>query len=157
MPGYTRIEDLPDLDAGNNQNFDAVGAGGDDEYRQRDINKFIRNNNRMIPSGAGMGREGPPGLMGGPPMGGPPMKMMKSQEMMEQPVMDIREMRYVPPAQHSHERPDPMSLNCVDVAMHIQECPICSKFYNGDKSLYVIVIVILAIICLLLLKRVLNV
>ena len=34
MPGYTRIEDLPDLDAGNNQNFDAVGAGGDDEYRQ---------------------------------------------------------------------------------------------------------------------------
>lgn len=152
MPGYTRIEDLPDLDTGNNQNFNAVGAGGgDDEYRQRDINKFIRNSNRMIPSGAGMGREGPPGPMG------PPMKMMPPQEMMEQPVMDVREMRYVPPPVHHHERPDPMSLNCVDVAMHIQECPICSKFYNGDKSLYVIVIVILAIICLLLLKRVLNV
>lgn len=150
MPGYTRIEDLPDLDTGNNQNFDGVGAG-DDEYRQRDINKFIRNSSRMIPSGAGMGRDGPPGPMG------PPMKMMPPQEMMEQPVMDVREMRYVPPAAHHHERPDPMSLNCVDVAMHIQECPICSKFYNGDKSLYVIVIVILAIICLLLLKRVLNV
>ena len=154
MPGFTRIEDLPELDSGNNQNFDGVGAGADDEYRQRDINKFIRNSNRVIPSGAGMSRDGPP--MG--PMGGPQhMRMMPPQEMMEQPVMDVREMRYSPPPSSQYERPDPMSLNCVDVAMHIQNCPICSKFYNGDKSLYVIVIVILAIICLLLLKRVLGV
>jgi len=159
MPGFTRIEDLPDLDTGNNQNFD--GAGADDEYRQRDINKFIRNSNRMIPSGAGMSRDGPPmtgghmGPMG--PMGGAQHMRMMPQEMMEQPVMDVREMRYVPPPPVHFERPDPMSLNCVDVAMHIQHCPICSKFYNGDKSLYVIVIVILAIICLLLLKRVLGV
>ena len=153
MPGFTRIEDLPDLDTGNNQNFDGVGAGADDEYRQRDINKFIRNSNRMIPSGAGMSRDGPP--MG--PMAGPGHMRMMPQEMMEQPVMDVREMRYSAPPPVHFERPDPMSLNCVDVSMHIQNCPICSKFYNGDKSLYVIVIVILAIICLLLLKRVLNV
>lgn len=142
MPGYTRIEDLPDLD---NQGINAVGAGGDDEYRHRDVNKFIRNNNRMIPNGAGMSREA---------QHPPPPRMMPPVEIIEQPVM---EMRYHHPKQQVLERPDPMSLNCVDVAMHIEQCPICSKFYNGDKSLYVIVIVILAIICLLLLKRVLNV
>ena len=138
MPGFTRIEDLPDLD---NQGLNAVGAGGDDEYRHRDVNKFIRNNNRMIPNGAGMSREPPPPRMT------PPVEMIE-----QAPVMDMRYHH----KQHAPERPDPMSLNCVDVAMHIEQCPICSKFYNGDKSLYVIVIVILAIICLLLLKKVLN-
>lgn len=47
--------------------------------------------------------------------------------------------------------------NCIDIARHIQDCPICSKFYSSDKTIYIIVIVILAIVTLLLLKRVLNV
>lgn len=46
--------------------------------------------------------------------------------------------------------------NCIVVSNHIQMCPICSKFYNNDKSLYVITIVLLAIICIMLMKRVLN-
>jgi hypothetical protein len=152
MPGYTRIEDLPELE---NQLIDAVGQNNNDEYRHRDTNKFIRGNNRMIPNGAGMGRDGTPGPYG-PPHGAPQRVMQPPpQEMIEQPVMEVREMRYSP--MQGLERPDPMSLNCVDIAMHIQQCPICSKFYNGDKSLYVIVIVILSIICLLLMKRVLNI
>ncbi len=52
---------------------------------------------------------------------------------------------------------DPMSYNCIDIARHVQNCPICSRFYNNDKTAYVIAIVVLAIVCLLLLKRVLNV
>lgn len=47
--------------------------------------------------------------------------------------------------------------NCIDIARHIQDCPICSKFYSSDKTIYIIVIVILAIVCLLLIKKVLNV
>lgn len=47
--------------------------------------------------------------------------------------------------------------NCIDVARHIQDCPICSKFYSSDKTIYIIIIVILAIVTLLLLKRILNV
>jgi hypothetical protein len=54
-------------------------------------------------------------------------------------------------------QPDPMSYNCVDIAKHIQGCPICSKFYHNDKTVYIIAIVVLSIVCLLLLKRVLNV
>lgn len=49
------------------------------------------------------------------------------------------------------------TLNCIDVARHIQDCPICSRFYNTDKTIYIVIIVLLLIICILLLKRVLNV
>ena len=48
-------------------------------------------------------------------------------------------------------------ISCIDIANHIEKCPLCSKFYNNDKTVYVIAIVLLSIICLLLLKKVLNV
>ena len=47
--------------------------------------------------------------------------------------------------------------SCLDVADHIANCPICSKFYNNDKTIYIITIVILAIIVILLLKRILDI
>ena len=49
------------------------------------------------------------------------------------------------------------SPSCLDVAEHISKCPICSKFYNTDKTIYIIAIITLAIICILLLKKVLDV
>lgn len=63
-----------------------------------------------------------------------------------------------PPRQQEMITNEPQQhYNCVDIAKHIETCPICSKFYNNDKTVYIIVIVILSIVCLLLLKRVLNV
>jgi hypothetical protein len=47
-------------------------------------------------------------------------------------------------------------LNCIDVANHIKSCPICSKFYDNDKTMYVVVIIILVIICIILMKKVLE-
>lgn len=47
-------------------------------------------------------------------------------------------------------------LNCIDVANHIKNCPICSQIYNTDKTGYIILISILIIICFLLLKKVLE-
>jgi hypothetical protein len=47
-------------------------------------------------------------------------------------------------------------FNCLDISRHIQDCPICTKFYHNDKTVYILVIVILSIVCLLLLKKVLN-
>ena len=49
------------------------------------------------------------------------------------------------------------SPSCLDVAEHVSKCPICSKFYNTDKTIYIIAIITLAIICILLLKKVLDV
>lgn len=45
---------------------------------------------------------------------------------------------------------------CLEFADHVHMCPLCSKFYNNDKTIYIIAIVILAIVCILLLKRVLE-
>lgn len=50
-----------------------------------------------------------------------------------------------------------MDIPCIDIANHIQGCPICSKFYKNDNSLHIITILILSIVCILLLKKVLNV
>ena len=46
-------------------------------------------------------------------------------------------------------------ISCIEIAKHIKNCPICSKFYDTDKSLYIIVIIILLIFCILLLKKIL--
>ena len=47
--------------------------------------------------------------------------------------------------------------SCLEIADHVSLCPICSRFYRTDSTIYVIAIVLLAIICILLLKRVLNI
>ncbi len=48
------------------------------------------------------------------------------------------------------------SPTCLEIASHVKSCPICSRFYNNDNTIYIIAIVILSIICILLLKRVLD-
>ena len=55
--------------------------------------------------------------------------------------------------------PPPSDINCRQVAEHIQDCPICSKLYQHDRmhTIYIIIIVFLAIACLLLLKKNLNI
>lgn len=46
--------------------------------------------------------------------------------------------------------------SCLDIHSHITNCPICSKFFKNDNSVYIISIIILSVICILLLKKVLN-
>lgn len=47
-------------------------------------------------------------------------------------------------------------ISCLDIANHTTSCPICSKLYNTDKSIFVAVIVVLIIICLLLVKKLME-
>jgi hypothetical protein len=47
-------------------------------------------------------------------------------------------------------------VSCVEISEHVQSCPICSKFYSTDNTAYIVLIVILTVVCLMLLKRVLN-
>ncbi len=49
------------------------------------------------------------------------------------------------------------SPSCLEIADHIPNCPICSKLYESDKTIYLIAIVVLAMICIILLKKVLDV
>ena len=63
---------------------------------------------------------------------------------------------FAPPQQEAPMRPPAGSPTCLEIADHVGSCPICSRFYKNDNTAYIIAIVILAIICILLLKRVLN-
>ena len=49
------------------------------------------------------------------------------------------------------------NISCIDVADHIKTCPICSRLYDQDRTIFYVVIALLVIVCLFLLKRVLNV
>ena len=45
---------------------------------------------------------------------------------------------------------------CREILDHVSNCPVCSKFFKFDNSVYIIALVILSIICILLLKKVLD-
>ena len=70
--------------------------------------------------------------------------------------------------QHSHnydnndhyiQQPQPQYYgpSCLETHDHIMNCPICAKLYNNDKTIYIIVIIILSIICIMLMKRILDI
>lgn len=48
------------------------------------------------------------------------------------------------------------NLNCRDVSKHISNCPVCSKLYKNDKTMYWIVISILVILCIIMFNKILE-
>ena len=50
----------------------------------------------------------------------------------------------------------PRELSCMEIARHVKNCPICSKFYDNDKSVYIISIILLVIFCIILLKKIID-
>lgn len=53
--------------------------------------------------------------------------------------------------------PNPNTSSCIEFYEHVKSCPICSKFYNNDNSLYIIIIVLMIIVIIILLKKILKV
>lgn len=47
--------------------------------------------------------------------------------------------------------------SCIDCARHASACPVCKSYFNNDKTIYIIAIIVLIAICLLLLKKILDV
>ena len=140
----TLIDDLPDvesLDQGQQDRQDQ-GQQGQEYYGSSQqsglpgekYGKFIRTNREMY-RGSGMESYGRDSA-------GP-------RENYEPPVQELQE----PIVQPRYAN---IPHSCLDVNSHIQDCPICSRFYNNDKTIYIIIIVILSLICLLLMKKILN-
>lgn len=169
--GVTMLDQLPELDDleaggfaqqyGNGQmmgpqpaqnNFPPHGAGLPPGSAKK-YTKYIRGNHQMTPGSGMMNSEyyNHPGGYGGPGQHGEQYGTLEPQMTQGQGEMIVTG---PPPAPEPHPA---LQINCVDIARHIQECPICSKFYSNDKTVYIIAIVVLSIVCLLLLKRVLNV
>lgn len=50
----------------------------------------------------------------------------------------------------------PSNINCIDIAQHIDTCPICSRLYDTDKTLYILAIIGLLVLCFLMVKRIVK-
>jgi hypothetical protein len=61
-----------------------------------------------------------------------------------------------PPQQNHHHQHRILSLSCIDVAEHTASCIVCSRLYNTDTTLYIIVICILLLFSAILFKKVLD-
>jgi len=64
--------------------------------------------------------------------------------------------RPVPRVNNSQNYEDDRDINCLDICNHIKDCPLCSQFYDNDKTIYIIIIVMLCILNLIFLKKILN-
>jgi hypothetical protein len=133
----TLIDDLPDLDQlepsmYNNQMNNMVPVS---EIER--VQKFIRNNKYNPQPGSGMQ------LHNEPKTG----YLEQNPYMMEQYQEQMPMLRDV----------SPTPISCADIYKHIENCPICGKLYNNDKTIYIILIIFLTVICIILLKKVLDV
>ena len=156
----TFIDDLFDANdmLGNDSDFTRKDNQARDAYTDQIMNRHIRKSNdpsfginggqAMVPMG--MAQQGM-----GQPMG-QPMDMNQGgmgygmHQGMRQPEMIPFE--YELPRYYQHQQ----ELSCMTIANHIKDCPICSKFYNCDNSIYIVCIVLLIVICIILLKRIIE-
>jgi hypothetical protein len=146
----TYIEDLPEL-----EDLELGGSQNQHTMIPQKYQKFIR------PSGAT-----PPPLQSGmstqPQQAYPPRMSPPSEHMMPRPsqqqIPHLKRNMTGPEMSHNRDFHEGFSNQptCLEIARHVENCPICSKFYKRDNSLYIIAIIILSIICILLLKKVLN-
>ena len=141
----TRIEDLPELSdiensfgkggRGGREDVSGMGGGnGNNKIAEKYIRKLSRDNYQNTP-------------------------YESAQYIVEQPQRYEEEMFEGPtqsPIQTQFASPPPQ-FTCLDVCKHIKGCPLCSKFYNNDNSLYIIIIIALLILVIILTKKVLNV
>ena len=144
-PKVTMIDDLLDLDDdspnySNNNEMDILPNGQEDKYakfiRQKHIPKYqeqiydSRNDYRDLSQ----------------------MQKVPQQQFQHVPQQQFQQQPYQVP----HNIPLHSPYSCLDVAGHIDNCPICAKFYKNDKSIYIVAIVLLVIICIILLKKVID-
>lgn len=140
--GYTMIDDLPDVSDIDGPSAH-VPAGMAQQY-----GGLIRQNPRNLPMESGMNQVVP---------------LSEGYRHTQHNEYYDEEEQYSPgPSQGPLTNTPKPSMNynepsCIDVCNHITSCPLCSKFYNHDRTSYMIIIIILSIICLILLKKVLNV
>jgi hypothetical protein len=58
--------------------------------------------------------------------------------------------------EHKLQHKEKSSNQCIDVADHAANCPVCSKLYANNNTIFILIIVFLALVNLLLLKRILE-
>lgn len=166
--GVTMLSDLPSLDDIQGDNHIPMGRGNAPSARDmapESAMKFVRQN-YVPPSESGMGKSRE-GYSSYGSYGNSKQPGNYAQGQYDQ--WNNGEYQSIEGFNHQPFRPsngeilegylhDSQSVpgNCVDTSYHVKNCPICSQLYRNDKGIYIISIVILIIICIILLKKVLN-
>lgn len=141
MQNVTPLHMLPDLE--DLETGDSFYGSGLPPGKSEQIGKYIRNNNHVVSNQSGMA-----------PIG---RERLLPEKHLEPAIVSWGDPISSPENNLKTFNMPIGTPSCLDVAEHIANCPICSKFYNTDKTIYIIAIVALAIICILLLKKVLDV
>ena len=126
------------------------------------IKRFIRNNEYNLPPEAGMNTKHQQMME--------EQELVKQQQMYEEQQRQLQKIQEQEDFQHS-QMPvfeekikqkkkrfyeSDCDLNCISVADHAANCIVCSKLYNNDKSLYLAIIGVLIVICVILMKKVVE-
>ena len=161
----TLIKDLPDID----------------EMEQNINNKFIRNGHKA-PQESGMHERPQHGVQHGQSdfLQNQPrhnqsdfVQHGQSDFLQNQPRHNQSDFVQQYPQQRNriyehYEKPDninvnrsltvdsPDQLNCRSLIEHFTTCPLCSRYFKNDNTVYIIIITILTIILAILLKKILN-
>jgi hypothetical protein len=163
---YTLIEELPDLEEleRGNQNYNGGGINMIPPDNANQIQKFIRNNVYEPPVESGMAQQQRPQQRQQSPVQPPPPEQTQITQFIMPPPPPPQfmedSMMYEQNQQNQmyrHHHPHSYDINCINVADHTTNCIVCSRLYQHNTSGYIVVIILLSIICILLLKRVLNV
>jgi len=157
MQNITPIEQLPELEDLERENYPSVTMNHTNEVSK--YNKFIRNNH-VSPQESGMNsysNQQQPGMNSYSNQQQPGMNSYSNNKYEEQlPHGQYQQIDSGVGSLPKYSLPND-SPTCIDVANHIAYCPICSKFYNNDRTIYIIAIILLSLICILLLKKLLDV
>jgi hypothetical protein len=153
---YTLIEELPDLEDLERKQNQTDGFNMIPPDNATQIQKFIRNNVYEPPIESGMSQRHP--QLQQHPQQQHPQQQHPQQHPQQQEQFTMQYMEDIRP----YELPQQIyrhngEVNCINVSDHTSHCPVCSRLYQHNNSVYIVVIILLAIICILLLKRVLNV
>lgn len=152
----TMIDDLPDIqDLDQNNNMELTGLNMIPPSESSKFQKYIKNNNNHnMHKSSGMHTV---------PMSNVPYNMYNQGSYIDSslyynPYNIHSSGALAPNSQQFYEPYENLKSNstCLDLANHAENCPVCSRLYNNDKTIYILVIVVLCIICILLLKRVLE-
>lgn len=147
----TMIDDLPYLEELERESF----QNGVPTSELKQIQKFIRNTQYNPPMESGMN----PNYNNNNYPPPPPIQRRVQQSAIiddeaNSEALVVPQPAPLPSAQHHHHRI--LSLSCIDVAEHTANCIVCSRLYNTDTTLYIIVICILLLFSAILFKKVLD-
>jgi hypothetical protein len=150
----TFIDDLIDTDSlmtnggGGSNDYISKGNMERDEYINQINHKHIRKDNYKDIAYA----------MNGGMVQSPPVRENFQIQPFQQPLQQFQQpfVFEEPVKHHRNHFFEPEELSCMTVANHIKDCPICSKFYNCDNSIYIVCIVLLIMVCVILLKKIIE-